>query len=130
VDRTLLTILADAYEEDVIEGEPRVVLRFAPHIAPIQVAVFPLVQRDGMPDAARQIVEELRARAWHAVYDAGGSIGRRYRRMDEVGTPFCITVDGQTSEDQTVTVRDRDTTEQVRISTDAIVDYLSERIRT
>jgi glycyl-tRNA synthetase len=130
VDRTLLTILADAYEEDVIEGEPRVVLRFAPHIAPIQVAVFPLVKRDGMPDAARQIVEELRARAWHAVYDAGGSIGRRYRRMDEVGTPFCITVDGQTSEDQTVTVRDRDTTEQVRISTDAIVDYLSERIRT
>ena len=130
VDRTVLTLLADAYDEDVIEGEKRVVLRFAPHMAPIQAAVFPLVKRDGMPQTARRIVEDLRARAWHAVYDEGGSIGRRYRRMDEVGTPFCITVDGQTAEDQTVTVRDRDSTRQIRIGTDAIVEYLSEQIKT
>jgi glycyl-tRNA synthetase len=128
VDRTVLTILADAYDEDEVEGEQRALLRFAPHIAPIKAAVFPLVKRDGMPETARRIAEDLRARAWKAIYDEGGSIGRRYRRMDEVGTPFCITVDGQTAEDQTVTVRDRDTLEQARVSTDALVDYIAERI--
>jgi len=129
VDRTVLTVLSDAYAEDEVEGETRALLRFAPHMAPIKAAVFPLVKRDGMPEIARRIVEDLRARAVTAVYDAGGSIGRRYRRMDEVGTPFCLTVDGQTTEDSTVTVRDRDTLEQVRISTDSIVGYLEERLQ-
>ncbi len=129
VDRTVLTVLCDAFDEDEVEGEPRALLRFAPHMAPIKTAVFPLVKRDGMPEIARRIVEDLRSRAVTAVYDEGGSIGRRYRRMDEVGTPFCLTVDGQTVEDATVTVRDRDTCEQVRISTDAIAGYLEERLR-
>jgi len=105
-----------------------VLLRFAPHIAPIKAAVFPLVKREGMPELARRIVEELRGRSWNSIYDEGGSIGRRYRRMDEVGTPFCITVDGESVEDQTVTVRDRDTLVQVRIAIDSLVDYLAERL--
>jgi glycyl-tRNA synthetase len=129
VDRTVLTLLTDAYDEDEIEGEFRAVLRFAPHLAPIKAAVFPLVKRDGMPETARRIVEDLRRHAWKVIYDEGGSIGRRYRRMDEVGTPFCLTVDGRTAEDGTVTVRDRDTLEQVRIAVDRIADYLGERIR-
>jgi len=128
VDRTVLTILADAYDEDEIKGEQRMLLRFAPHIAPVQAAVFPLVKREGMPETAHGIVEELRKYAWNALYDEGGSIGRRYRRMDEVGTPFCITVDGQTSEDQTVTVRDRDTLEQERVSTGSLIEYLAEHL--
>ncbi len=128
VDRTVLTLLADAYDEDKIGGDERVLLRFAPHIAPIKAAVFPLVKREGMPELARRIVEELRGRSWNSIYDEGGSIGRRYRRMDEVGTPFCITVDGESVEDQTVTVRDRDTLVQVRIAIDSLVDYLAERL--
>lgn len=128
IDRTVLTVLADAYDEDEIKGEQRMLLRFAPHIAPVQAAVFPLVKREGMPETAHEIVDELRKRAWNALYDEGGSIGRRYRRMDEVGTPFCITVDGQTSEDQTVTVRDRDTLEQERVSTGSLIEYLAEHL--
>ncbi|MFC1543623.1 glycine--tRNA ligase [Gemmatimonadota bacterium] len=129
VDRTVLTVLADAYDEDVVEGEERALLRFAPHMAPIKAAVFPLVKRDGMPETARAITEDLRREAIKAVYDEGGSIGRRYRRMDEVGTPFCITVDGQTAEDQTVTIRERDSLEQIRVSTDKVTAYVAERIR-
>ena len=128
VDRTVLTLLADAYDEDEVEGEQRMLLRFAPHVAPIKAAVFPLVKREGMPDTARRIVDELRGQAWNVSYDEGGSIGRRYRRMDEVGTPFCITVDGQTAVDQTVTVRDRDSLVQERVSTDALTGYLAERL--
>jgi glycyl-tRNA synthetase len=130
VDRTVLTLLTDAYDEDEVEGEFRAVLRFAPHIAPIKAAVFPLVKRDGMPETARRITEDLKRRAWKVIYDEGGSIGRRYRRMDEVGTPFCLTVDGQTAEDGTVTVRDRDTLEQVRVGQDHLGDYLQERFRS
>ncbi len=128
VDRTVLTLLADAYDEDEIGGEERMLLRFAPHIAPIKAAVFPLVKREGMPELARRIVDELRGRAWNSIYDEGGSIGRRYRRMDEVGTPFCITVDGESTADQTVTVRDRDTMAQDRIAIDSLVSYLAERL--
>jgi len=128
VDRTVLTLLADAYDEDEVEGEQRMLLRFAPHIAPIKTAVFPLVKREGMPDTARRIVDELRRQAWNVFYDEGGSIGRRYRRMDEVGTPFCVTVDGQTAVDQTVTVRDRDSLVQERVSTDTLTGYLAERL--
>ncbi|UCH62156.1 MAG: glycine--tRNA ligase [Fidelibacterota bacterium] len=129
VDRTVLTILTDAYHEEEApkaggEGvEQRVVLRLSPDLAPITVAVFPLVNRDGMPELARKIVDDLRG-DFAASFDAGGSIGRRYRRQDEAGTPFGITVDGQTLEDQTVTIRDRDSMEQERVSIEKVKEYL------
>ena len=114
LDRTLLVLLADAYREEEVDGEERTVLKLHPRLAPVDVAVFPLVKKEGMPDVARSIADDLRGR-FNAFYDESGSIGRRYRRQDEAGTPFCITVDGQTLEDDTVTVRDRDTLEQVRV---------------
>jgi glycyl-tRNA synthetase len=114
VGRTVLAILCDAYDEDDIGGEQRTVLRLAPHMAPIKVAVLPLVNKDGQPEKARAIYEDLRSRM-AAEYDTGGSIGKRYRRQDEIGTPFGVTVDHQTMEDDTVTLRDRDTLEQDRV---------------
>ncbi|MET0614440.1 MAG: glycine--tRNA ligase [Thermoleophilaceae bacterium] len=114
VGRTVLALLCDAYDEDDIGGEQRTVLRLAPHMAPIKVAVLPLVNKDGQPEKARAIYEDLRTRMT-AEYDTGGSIGKRYRRQDEIGTPFGVTVDHQTMEDDTVTVRDRDTLEQDRV---------------
>ena len=127
VDRTLLTCLVDAYEEEQLEKDTRVVLHLSPKIAPIKAAVFPLVKRDGMPEMAQKIVEMIRPH-YMAFYDQGGAVGRRYRRMDEVGTPYCITVDTQTLEDQTVTIRDRDTMLQDRIAIDKIKKYLDDRI--
>jgi glycyl-tRNA synthetase len=112
--RTVLTLLCDAYDEDEIGGERRTVLRLHPSMAPIKVAVLPLVNKAGMPELARQVYEDLRGRM-PAEYDAGGSIGKRYRRQDEIGTPFGVTVDGQSTEDGTVTLRDRDTLEQERV---------------
>lgn len=126
LDRTLLTVLADAYAVDQIAGEERTVLRLAAHVAPRQVAVFPLSKKLGEP--ARKLADDLRQR-FHAIYDDSGSIGKRYRREDEVGTPYCVTFDFDTLEDNAVTVRDRDTTEQERIGIDALADYLAERIR-
>jgi glycyl-tRNA synthetase len=114
VGRTVLALLCDAYDEDDIGGEQRTVLRLAPHVAPIKVAVLPLVNKDGQPERARAIYEDLRQR-WPTEYDSGGSIGKRYRRQDEIGTPFGVTVDHQTMEDDTVTLRDRDTLEQERV---------------
>ena len=99
---------------DGIGGEQRTVLRLAPHVAPIKVAVLPLVNKDGQPEKARAIYENLRQR-WPTEYDSGGSIGKRYRRQDEIGTPFGVTVDHQTMEDDTVTLRDPDTLEQERV---------------
>ncbi|MBD3235132.1 MAG: glycine--tRNA ligase [Candidatus Eisenbacteria bacterium] len=127
VDRTLLTILVDAYREEEIKGEKRVFLGLHPRIAPIKVAVFPLVKKDGMPEIARRITAELRPH-FPVFYDMGGSIGRRYARQDEVGTPFCVTVDGQTNEDQTVTIRFRDTLEQERCALDRLRERLGELI--
>ena len=127
VDRLMLVILADAYREEEVEGETRVVLGLQPELAPIRLAVFPLVKKDGMPEYARKIAEDLRPH--HPLfYDEAGSIGRRYRRQDEAGTPFCITVDGQTLEDGTVTVRDRDTLEQDRVASDRLSEYLADAI--
>jgi len=126
-DRLALVTLVDAYREEAVEGEQRVVLRFHPAIAPIKVGVFPLVKKDGMPEVARRIAADLR-RQFTVFYDDGGSIGRRYRRQDEAGTPYGVTVDGQTSDDQTVTVRDRDTLHQDRVAADQLVGYLRERI--
>ena len=113
-DRTMLQVLADAYEEEPGEKEARVVMRISPLIAPIKAAIFPLVKRDGMPEKAREIQQELKSE-FPVFYDEGGSIGRRYRRMDEAGTPYCLTVDSDTMEDDTVTVRDRDSMEQTRV---------------
>ncbi len=128
LDRVFLMILTEAYHEEVVQGDTRVVLRLHPRLAPITVAVFPLVNKHGMPELAREIAEELRPH-FRMQYDDKGSIGRRYRRMDEVGTPFCITVDGQSVEDGTVTVRDRDTLEQVRVPREKLIAHLQERLQ-
>ncbi|MCZ6824334.1 MAG: glycine--tRNA ligase [Gemmatimonadetes bacterium] len=114
LDRTLLVVLADAYAEEEIEGEKRVLLHLHPHLAPIKAAVFPLVKKDGMPEVARRVADSLRE-SLPVFYDETGSIGRRYRRQDEAGTPYCITIDGVTLEDESVTVRDRDTLRQERV---------------
>ena len=113
LDRTVLALLCDAYEEE----PERVVLRFSPLIAPVKVGVFPLVKRDNLPDIARDIQRKLQKK-FVAVYDEGGSIGRRYRRQDEIGTPFGVTVDYDTLEDETVTLRERDSMEQRRLKID------------
>ncbi len=123
VDRLLLTALADAYTEE----EERVVMRFKPTIAPMKAAVFPLVKKDGMPEIAHTIVDSLR-KHFRVFYDESGAVGRRYRRQDEIGTPFCFTVDSETLENDSVTVRDRDSMSQDRISRDKIMDYLIERV--
>jgi glycyl-tRNA synthetase len=125
--RTVLTLLCDAYDEDEIGGERRTVLRLLPKMAPIKVAVLPLVNKDGQPEKARAIYEELRPRMT-AEYDSGGSIGKRYRRQDEVGTPWGVTVDHQTMEDDTVTLRDRDSLEQVRVPVAGLADELAGRL--
>ena len=113
-DRATLAFLVDAYEVEEVEGRQRTVLRLHPRLAPVKVAVLPLVSKEGMPEKAREIFEELRTRM-PAEFDEGGSIGKRYRRQDEIGTPWGITVDHQTMEDDTVTLRDRDSLEQTRV---------------
>ncbi|HET9439708.1 MAG TPA: glycine--tRNA ligase [Longimicrobiales bacterium] len=128
-DRTLLVVLMDAYREEIVEGgEQRVVLGLHPRLAPVKAAIFPLVNKDGMPELATRLHEGLRQAGIPSQYDDSGSIGKRYRRQDETGTPFCFTVDGQSSADQTVTVRDRDSLQQIRISVDKVTEYLQERI--
>ncbi|HXJ30504.1 MAG TPA: glycine--tRNA ligase [Gemmatimonadales bacterium] len=126
-DRTTLVVMVDAYVEEEVEGEKRVVMRFHPALAPLKAAVFPLVNKDGMPELARRIYDGLR-RHFNVFYDDGGSIGRRYRRQDEAGTPYGITIDGQSTQDQTVTVRDRDTLLQDRVGADQLVEYLKKKI--
>src|SRR5689334_13246803 len=127
VDRSLLAFLIEAYDEDVVEGETRAVLRLHPALAPCKAAVFPLLRKDGQPERARRIYDALR-RHFAVDYDQAGSIGRRYRRQDEVGTPFGITIDHQTMQDGTVTLRDRDRMDQVRIPEDGLVEELRRRI--
>lgn len=124
VDRTCLALLCDAYAEEEVEGETRVVMRLHPRIAPIKAAVMPLVKKDGLAEIAGNLELKLRKR-FNTFYDQGGAIGRRYRRMDEVGTPFCITVDYDTKEDDTVTVRERDSMDQVRMKMDEVSDYVA-----
>jgi glycyl-tRNA synthetase len=123
-DRATLAFLVDAYDEEVIGDDTRVVLRLHPRLAPVKVAVLPLVRKDGQPELGREIVAKLRKRGLQVEYDEGGSIGKRYRRQDEIGTPFAVTIDHQTLEDQTVTVRDRDSLEQIRVAIDALPDHL------
>ena len=127
IDRSALAFLVDAYDEEEVRGEKRNLLRFHPTLAPIKVAVFPLVRKDGLPDIAHKIYDDLK-RHFECFYDEKSAVGRRYRRQDEAGTPFCLTVDGQTKEDGTVTVRQRDSMEQTRVSTDKLLSYLREKL--
>jgi glycyl-tRNA synthetase len=126
-DRATLAFLCEAYEEDQVGGETRTVLKFHPRFAPIKAAVFPLVKRDGMPEMAEKIYRDLK-KQFNVFLDEKGAIGRRYRRQDEAGTPYCLTVDGQTLVDGTVTIRDRDSCQQKRIAVDAIAASLREAI--
>ncbi len=126
-DRTLLTTLIDAYDEDVVEGEERYILRLSPKIAPYKAAIFPLTKKDGMPEVAEKIEHDLK-KQFKVFYDGSGSIGRRYRRQDEIGTPYAITVDHQTLADETVTLRDRDSLEQIRYKISDLKTEIQKRI--
>ncbi len=126
-DRATLAFLCDAYTEDKISGETRTVLKLHPRLSPIKAAVFPLVKKDGMPDKALAIYRELR-KQFTTSYDEKGAIGRRYRRQDEAGTPFCITIDGDTMTNGTVTLRERDTCEQIRLPATELLAYINERL--
>jgi len=127
VDRTMLVCLVDGYYEEVVKGEERTVLRLDPKIAPIKAGIYPLVKRDNMPEVAKNIEDILRPH-FKVFYDEGGAIGRRYRRQDEAGTPFGITVDSQTLQDETVTLRERDSMEQIRVKIDDLVKILNKKI--
>jgi glycyl-tRNA synthetase len=132
-DRAMLAFMVDAYDEEFVEregtgeGERRTVLRLHPRLAPVKVAVLPLVGKDGQPELAREVHGEVRERV-QAEYDDGGAIGRRYRRQDEIGTPFCLTIDHQSLEDRTVTLRDRDSLEQQRVTIDGIAEEIARRV--
>jgi glycyl-tRNA synthetase len=126
-DRATLAFIVDAYDTDEFEGRKRTVLRLHPKLAPVKAAILPLVSKDGLPERAREIYERVRERV-PAEFDAGGSIGRRYRRQDEIGTPWGVTVDGQTLEDGTVTLRDRDSLEQERVTADGLPDLLAAKL--
>jgi glycyl-tRNA synthetase len=125
-DRSTLAFICEAYTVDESRPSPEL-MKFHPRLAPIKAAVFPLVKKDGMPEIARPLFEDIRRR-WPAQYDEKQSIGKRYARMDEAGTPYCFTIDGQTKEDGTVTVRDRDTGAQERIDKSRVVQYLRDRL--
>jgi glycyl-tRNA synthetase len=130
-DRAALAFLLDAYTEEPPPpgtNEGRVVLKFHPRLAPIKVAIFPLVKKDGMPEAARKIVGEFVKHQINAFYDEKDTIGRRYRRQDEAGTPYCITVDGQTAQDGSVTIRERDSMKQDRIQVAEAVEVVRKRL--
>ncbi len=126
-DRAALAFLCDAYTEDEVSGESRTVLKLHPRLAPIKAAVFPLVKKDGMPERALTLYRQLRQH-FATFYDEKGAIGRRYRRQDEAGTPFCITVDGDTLADDTVTLRDRDSCEQIRLPAEEVAAYVRDRV--
>ena len=128
LNRSLLTVLIDAYEEQELDGDKRTVLHLHPEIAPITVGVFPLVKKDGLAEKAREIEKDLR-HDFSTFYDQGGAIGRRYRRQDEVGTPYCITIDYETMEQGTVTLRDRDSMEQSRVKVEDLAENIRRRIK-
>jgi glycyl-tRNA synthetase len=133
--RGLLVYLLDAYHEEVVpdakgEDATRVTMRLHPRLAPIKVAVLPLVKKDGMPEAARALVQKFYKAGINASYDEQHAIGKRYRRHDEAGTPYCLTIDGETLTNSTVTIRDRDTMKQERIASDRALEVVQERLRT
>jgi len=127
-DRATLAFLVDAYDEEDVEGETRTVLRLHPRLAPVKVAVLPLVRKDGQPELAGELYRALRERV-EAEYDEGGSIGKRYRRQDEIGTPYAVTVDHRSLQDRTVTLRDRDSLAQERLPIDGLPEELERRLR-
>ncbi len=130
LDRISYAVLEHAFDKDIVDGEERRVLRLKRWVAPIEVAVLPLLSREPFTSKAKEITSMLRSRGFYTEYDDSGSIGRRYRRFDEIGTPFCITVDHQTFEDETVTIRDRDSTKQVRVKISELEGILRELITT
>jgi glycyl-tRNA synthetase len=115
IDRMCYAVLEQAYDEDIADGEARTVMHLSPKIAPVQVAVFPLMTRDGLDTIAHEITHTFHKKGILAEYDDSGAIGRRYRRQDEIGTPFAVTVDYDTKDNNTVTLRDRDSMKQVRV---------------
>ncbi len=125
--RGFMAFLCNGYEEEEVNGEQRVVLRLHPFLAPVKVAVFPLVNKDGMPELASELERDLR-KSMKSFYDESGAVGRRYRRMDEIGTPFCVTIDSDTLIDQTVTIRERDSMQQVRVAMGQVKAYINERL--
>ena len=128
LDRTFLSILAGSYEEETLPGgESRVLLHLPPALAPVKLAILPLVKKDGLPEKARQIIDELRF-DFKCQYDEKDSIGRRYRRQDAIGTPFCATVDHDTLQDNAVTVRDRDSMEQIRVPIEELRSLISDKV--
>jgi glycyl-tRNA synthetase len=126
-DRGTLAFMVDAYDEEEVAGRKRTLLRLHPRLAPVKVAVLPLVSRDGMPERARKLYQELRS-VIPAEFDEGGSIGKRYRRQDEIGTPWGVTIDGQSMDDDTVTLRDRDSLEQERVPAGGLAEELLRRL--
>lgn len=129
VDRTLLALLCDAFEEEELEnGEKRTVLHLSPKIAPVKVAVFPLMNKENLAAKALQIYESLKE-LWNIDYDDGGAIGRRYRRQDEIGTPYCITIDYETLENDTVTIRERDSMKQQRVAVNSLISELANKLK-
>jgi glycyl-tRNA synthetase len=128
LDRTFLAVLSHAYREEKLEdGSERVVLSLPAKLAPIKVAILPLIKKDGLPEKAREIMDVLKYRI-RCFYEEKDTIGRRYRRMDAIGTPYCITIDHQTLQDNTVTLRDRDTMLQERIPVNEISQILEEKL--
>jgi glycyl-tRNA synthetase len=132
--RAMMAFLVDSYREEEVPNakggsDTRTVLKLDPRLAPVKVAVLPLSRNERLSPLARQVADSLRAQGWNVDFDDAGAIGRRYRRQDEIGTPFCVTVDFDSLDDNAVTVRDRDTMAQERISLDALVGYLGERLR-
>jgi glycyl-tRNA synthetase len=132
-DRATLAFLVDAYDEEVVEGEGagdgelRTVLRLHPRLAPVKTAILPLLRKDGQPELAHEVHRAVRT-VVQAEYDEGGSIGKRYRRQDEIGTPYCLTIDHQSLEDRTVTLRDRDSLQQERIPIEGIAQEIERRV--
>ncbi len=135
-DRAAMTFLVDAYEEESLEkegdgkDEKRTVLHFHPRIAPMTTAVFPLVKKEGMPEKAKEIQQMMQEAGVRCFYDQKGAIGRRYRRQDEVGTPWCLTVDGDSLTENSVTIRDRDSMVQERCAIGELVEAIKERMQT
>jgi glycyl-tRNA synthetase len=127
VDRTFLAFLIDAYDEEEVRGETRVVLRLHPDIAPVKVAVLPLSRNEALAPTGHEVHDIVRG-CWFSQYDDAQSIGRRYRRQDEIGTPLCVTIDFDTLQDRAVTIRDRDSMEQVRVPIADLVPALAERL--
>ena len=125
--RGFMAFLCNAYDEETVGGEQRVVMHLHPKLAPIKVAVLPLVNKDGMPELATALEADLR-RSMKTFYDDSGAVGRRYRRQDEIGTPFCVTIDSETLTDQTVTIRERDSMEQIRLPMANVRAYVAERL--